>query len=157
MKKISDIEIKEKLSSALEKFYKENKSELEIDVNEDTLNCKLACILKKEFKGYKVHCFYNRHKKDIKKMADKTRIFPDIIVHIPDTDENNLLAIEVKKKSNKSKEDRKQDVKKLKDLTGEKCDFHYQLGVFIDLDRYKNEDTVLTYYKDGKKEKSVRV
>ena len=86
------------------------------DANERSICARLAFYLQQEFPDYHVDCEYNRHHNDprhIKRLHDENlfklagrvprldeteslTVFPDIIVHRRETDEN-LLVIETKK------------------------------------------------------------
>lgn len=58
-------------------------------------------------------------------------ILPDIIIHQRINGENNFLAIEIKKVSNVSAQDRTWDDLKLKAMTG--GDLNYDFGLFLDI------------------------
>ena len=77
------------------KFLKEEKEIIEIDVNERTLSARLMFHLqtlllenesyKETYKPYSVDCEYNRMNKDMKKIIQEDNIvnliYPDIILH----------------------------------------------------------------------------
>jgi hypothetical protein len=96
------------LRKGLEKLEKRDPILLRVDVNERSLTHKLAEYIEKEFPGYDVDCEYNRNDDQLKQLhlpSDRRvrindirakTVFPDIIVHRRDTDEN-ILVIEVKK------------------------------------------------------------
>jgi hypothetical protein len=81
------------------------------DVNERSITHKLADYLQREFPDTNVDCEYNKNHDDTKRLRlppktdirsddlDAHTVFPDIIVHKRNTDEN-LLVIEVKKSTN---------------------------------------------------------
>ena len=90
---------------------KEEQPELfHLDVSERALTHHLAnCILERVSEGLNVDVEYNRHRSDPKRLnlpardaSDRelraTTVFPDIIVHVRNTDESNLVVLEVKKK-----------------------------------------------------------
>lgn len=126
-------------------------------VHEQTISHRIAVYLECLFKGYHVDCEYNKHLKASKKfnlnslrpdehrkcdceackkivdnqlLQIKERLFrPDIIIHRRGGDENNNIAIEVKKKN-----DCQFDQAKLKTLTLSKendGEYGYNLGIFI--------------------------
>ncbi len=78
-------------------------------------------------------CTENTKTDDIK---GKT-IFPDIIVHSRGNDLKNLLIIEIKKESNKSKIGNKNDILKLKTLTASRYEdnpdynYRYRYGIHL--------------------------
>jgi hypothetical protein len=97
-----------KVVSALKEFYARETHLLEKDLGERTLTHRLAVHLEKQFAGWDVDCDYNRLGERTLRLPKATivstddalgkSVYPDIIVHqreIP----NNLLAIEVRKKS----------------------------------------------------------
>jgi hypothetical protein len=55
---------------------------------------------------------------------------PDIVIHKRETDEDNLVCIEIKKETNS--EDRNKDYQKLMNFTKNWWKYEYQLWVFID-------------------------
>jgi hypothetical protein len=101
-------EVEAILSSALAALYEEDLAIIRLDVGERTITPQLCAILQRYFGEHSVHAEYNRHgilPKEIE-MPDAdgvptlTRVFPDIIVHQPAHDGQNLLIIEVKKSTN---------------------------------------------------------
>jgi hypothetical protein len=58
-------------------------------------------------------------------------ILPDIIIHDRRNSGNNFLIIEIKKSTNKNKDDRQWDRIKLEEMTSR--DLNYKYGLFIDL------------------------
>ena len=83
---------------------------LRLDVNERAITHRLAMYLQEEFSEWDVDCEYNRDHDQVKRIRfpeggcrpDDTNaktVFPDVIVHRRNTDQN-LLVIEVKKDSN---------------------------------------------------------
>jgi hypothetical protein len=119
---------------------------LEIDASERAISHRLGMYLANEFNRWDVDCEYNRMGRDIRKKClntykellqaeglqlkvqeQRARIFPDIIVHRRGI-EANLLAVEIKKSSNKI--DRRYDLLKLKSLRQE---MGYQYAVFLDI------------------------
>jgi hypothetical protein len=105
--------IKHRVRTAIKLFVREDTHLLKIDVNERSITHRLAIYLQDAFKGWDVDCEYNRNRYDTKKLiigddvhiaaeANQTdddqgkTVYPDIIVHHRDTDQN-LLVVEVKK------------------------------------------------------------
>lgn len=117
---------------------------------------KLAEYLQQHFLEWHVDCEYNLHGMDRKLLdgishesecdEERTtdRIYPDIIMHIRNTDDLNILVIEIKTRDTSTI----CDEKKLKLLTGPKHKYRYQLGLLLKFNR-KNEPK-LTWYKNGK-------
>ena len=79
------------------------------------------------FKGYVLDCEYNRDGTDIKKLQEKC-VYPDVIIHQRQNNENNLLVMEVKTYWNS---DTGQDVKKLQGFMDPKGGYHYKFGASL--------------------------
>ena len=142
-------EIVRKICIAIELLFKNEAFLLEKDVNERSISHKLAEHIQTQFPEWHVDCEYNRMKsrKMDKKYITKTlnlpitnlrsedtdtkTVYPDIVVHKRGTD-SNLLAIEIKKKSNNASKDF--DYKKLKAFTSQ---LRYTFGLFIEFDGVK--------------------
>lgn len=160
LKNMSDQEIKNKVQIAINRLFKNDPFLLINNAHERSVAHKLAEYLQQQFSvsDWQVDCEYNLHGADIKLLDDikecpecfeekKTdRIFPDIIIHQRNTDEDNLLVVEVKmgNKSNAC------DLKKLELLTGEVHPYKYSLGLFIKFKEI-NEPNIL-WFKNGKQE-----
>jgi len=102
------------LTEAIEALYEENIGILRLNVNERTICGQLRAILERSFKNHDVHAEYNLHGVDPKEieLPDETgvltssRVYPDIIVHQPGHDDENLIVIEVKKSTNPAPDQR---------------------------------------------------
>jgi hypothetical protein len=124
------------LNTALDTLYAGDHAVTRIDIAERTLCARLAAILQGSFKGHAVHAEYNRHGLHPKEFdlpsADGvltgTRVFPDIIVHQPGHDEENLLVIEVTKSTNVVSDEA--DLRKLEKI---KEQIAYRFAVFLRL------------------------
>ncbi|GLS33092.1 hypothetical protein SAMN04488498_13311 [Mesorhizobium albiziae] len=96
------------LNAALDALYAHDQPMIVMDVNERTLCARLSAILQNFFHRHSVHAEYNRHgvyPKEIELpngegVLTSTRVFPDIIIHQPGHDGENILVIEVKKSTN---------------------------------------------------------
>ena len=103
-------EADELVREALRQLVKEQPELFHLDLSERALMHHLAnCISVRVPEGINVDVEYNRHHSDPKRLnlprrdaSDRelraTTVFPDIIVHVRDTDESNLVVLEVKKK-----------------------------------------------------------
>lgn len=106
-----DTNIERRLRKCLEELVKTDRELLDNDVNERSITHKLAEHIQREFRYWHVDCEYNRNWQMPKMLEGKyfagvhpddihaRTVYPDIIIHhrgIPD----NLVAIEVKKRSN---------------------------------------------------------
>lgn len=99
--------IEKKLRHALATLQQQDAYLLSADVNERSITHRLAMYLQAEFPDWHVDAEYNRDHDKIKSVhlapesnfsndTEASTVFPDIIVHRRDTDEN-FLVIEVKK------------------------------------------------------------
>ncbi|TGQ46936.1 hypothetical protein [Mesorhizobium sp. M00.F.Ca.ET.216.01.1.1] len=124
------------LNAALDTLYAGDQAIIKVDVAERTLCARLAAILQASFQDYAVHAEYNRHGVDPKEISlpnadgvlTATRVFPDIIVHQPGHDGDNLLVIEVKKSTNVVPDEA--DLRKLEKI---KEQIAYRFAVFLRL------------------------
>ena len=151
---------------AKNKFLKNEKEIIEIDINERTLSARLMFhlqtlllneIYQENYKEYSVDCEYNRMNKDMKKIIQEDNIvnliYPDIILHKRNSNDN-LIAIEMKKICSNNKAKNKDRIK-LKALTNSKGknDFHYILGVYFEVDTTGNNNHIIEFFVDGKEYK----
>lgn len=136
-------EIRGVLTAAVERLQREEAKIIGADVAERTICACLAAILQQSFPDHSVHVEYNRHfvhRKEIRlpdvngNLVSK-RVFPDIIVHQPGCDDNNLLVIEVKKTTNQCQDH--EDIYKLQLI---KEQIRYQFAAFIRLPFGPNAD-----------------
>lgn len=127
--------VKSHVEIALNILLEQDRFLLVSNVNERTISHKLAEYLQKEFSGWNVDCEYNRKFEKIKKLqpegiesndTDAKTVYPDIIIHRRNT-ENNLLIIEIKKNASGSGE--REDKEKIMCFMSE---YHYKYGLFID-------------------------
>ncbi len=136
-------ELMEKVQRALQTLAKFDRQLLDIDVNERSVSHKLAEHLQKEFPDWDVDCEYNRkmeHKKTLwvnypsisEDDIEAKTVFPDIIVHHRET-EDNLLVIEMKK--NRRGTNTERDVAKVKAFTGK--EYKYRFGLLLVIARDK--------------------
>lgn len=128
-----------RVSAALAAFFREDRKLLHVDASERSISHKLAEQLQKQFPQLNVDCEYNRHINSVKRLTyryDETikpddleakTVFPDIVVHKRQSDESNLLVIEIKKGD--SGQRTSHDVEKLKAFTVEP--YVYGIGLFL--------------------------
>lgn len=147
--------VKHKVEAALSKLRNHDSFLIEANTNERTISHKLAEYLQDEFPELDVDCEYNRHENHIKKVelprsniswndTEAKTVFPDITVHKRNTDENNLLVIEVKKASNL--QGRQFDKNKLIALTKEP--YRYRFGLFLEVSMNSRSD-IFEWYTEG--------
>lgn len=147
--------VKQKVNGALDKLKENDNILLEINVNERTISHKLAEYLQIKFSDLSVDCEYNRHNDLIKKLnmptdhiswddVESKTVFPDIVVHKRNTDDENLLVIEIKKSS--SRIGHQFDIHKLKAFTSEP--YNYKFGLFLEIS-VDGGNNCLKWFKDG--------
>ena len=121
---------------AIEQLYAEEGKIISFDIGERTISSSLAWLLIPHFPEHKVHVEYNQHDiypkeiglPDAEGELTESKVFPDIIVHVPGSDDDNLLVIEIKKStSNRSNE---RDLMKLEQI---KRSFRYRHALFVRL------------------------
>jgi len=143
-------EIKKKVKISLGILFRNDSFLLENGANERSVAHKLAEYLQIQFPDWNVDCEYNRkglaqkildriHECSKQKKTD--RVYPDIIVHRRNTDDN-LLVVEIK-----IKDEDCCDIEKLKKFTSTSGDFKYRLGLFIKF----NEKEPLRWFENGTK------
>lgn len=156
--------------SANKLFIKDNIRNIELGVSEVTLQGDFSQAFKEVLKEMKIHNYYsdinynkNQHftKCIINEKMEYFDIFCDLIIHSrgENKKQDNLLAIEMKKKENRK--DRFKDKKRLEIMTSDSyvdeilfdelplyiC--RYALGIFYDLDT-KRRQIKLDFYQHGK-------
>lgn len=131
----SEEEIKNAVDRAIRKLMIKDADLLDINVNERSISHKLAEYLQQEFTSWHVDCEYNRKLKDVKRLGwrfnnvtdhdtNAETVFPDIILHHRQTNDN-LLVIEMKKMGLNTRS----DVKKLEAFTG--SEYKYRFGLLL--------------------------
>ena len=150
-------DIKKLVNAALETFYKNDWDLIEIDSRENMaseqcmvfhiggyMKNKMSTLTK--FQWADLDCEYNRNMADPKMLYDGSRFIPDLIIHRRRSNENNLLAIEFKKK-NANPHDKEDDRSKLMYLTDQEKAFKYNFGLFVELGSHEVNVEV---YQEGK-------
>ena len=160
-----------------EKFLKDEKEIIRIDINERTLSARLMFHLqtilledelyREKYKTYSVDCEYNRINEykiktlkryenfEIDDNSDKIRkIFPDIILH-KRKEEDNLIVIEMKKSTSNNKDCKEKDRERLKIMTdlNDPNNFNYTLGVYFEVDIIGNNNHIIEFFVNGKEYK----
>lgn len=136
MEAIDQGAIEADVRKAIARLFERDSFLLENNANERSISHKLAEYLQMELDCWDVDCEYNRDDHEIKQLnlpprqkpADDphaTTVYPDIIVHRRNTDQN-LLAVEIKKSNNP--DDGSFDCRKLKAF---KDQLGYQHCLFI--------------------------
>jgi hypothetical protein len=160
---------------ALQEFVEKEKYILKNNLSERCITHKLANYLEEKFFGFDVDCEYNRKynlvemANDIKRVIiseeemieiakdrinenDTYSVYPDIIVHKRESN-NNHLIIEIKKSNNKNSSDKKFDKKKLERFT-DKVDndltYEYKLGIYLEIGvEEKTGNESKCYFQNG--------
>jgi hypothetical protein len=163
-------DILERLDSAINELLVNENGILQRGLNELNLTGHLTKYLTPHFKEYTVDPEYNgdmlknqdRKALEIAKnrmeeigfdsnQNDIYELTPDIIIHIRNTNKNNLVVIEAKKDSN-TKRNKQFDLIKLEHLTIDYSGNHYnyKLGVYIEFGTKKKAGNyVIKYFQDG--------
>ena len=170
-------ELMDIFEKAKEKFLKDEKEIIRIDINERTLSARLMFHLqilllenesyKETYKPYSVDCEYNRMNEykikalkryenfEIDDNSDKIRkIFPDIILH-KRKEEDNLIVIEMKKSTSNNIDRKEKDRERLKIMTNlnDPNNFNYILGVYFEVDTIGNNNHIIEFFVNGKEYK----
>ncbi|WP_405351862.1 hypothetical protein [Fusobacterium animalis] len=161
---------------AKNKFLKNEKEIIEIDINERTLSARLMFhlqtlllneIYQENYKEYSVDCEYNRINEieykilKVCEYIEKTKnfeevdkkVYPDIIVH-KRNENNNLIVIEMKKANSYIKK-KENDKNRLKAMTNPRKlnNFNYILGVYFEVDTTGNNNHIIEFFVNGKEYK----
>ena len=172
-------ELMDIFEKAKEKFLKEEKEIIEINVNERTLSARLMFhlqtlllneIYQENYKEYSVDCEYNRINEieykilKVCEYIEKTKnfeevdkkVYPDIIVH-KRNENNNLIVIEMKKVNSYIKK-KENDKNRLKAMTNPRKlnNFNYILGVYFEVDTIGNNNHIIEFFVNGKKYKKTK-
>ncbi|MGO5164771.1 MULTISPECIES: hypothetical protein [unclassified Candidatus Paralachnospira] len=145
-------QIEELLNKALKRFYKKDSCLVDMvpgvkqdngghHVGERAIVFRLAHYMQNimdkmpVFKGYVLDCEYNRDGTDIKKLQEKC-VYPDVIIHQRQNNENNLLVMEVKTYWNN---DTGQDMKKIEKFMDPDGNYKYKFGVSLIIERQREK------------------
>lgn len=109
---MDEAEVAARLDAALSRLRDLDLHLLSVDASERSMTHRLAVHLIEQFPCYDIDCEYNRDGFDVKRLQlseppvpvgddalDAVTVFPDIVVHRRGHNEDNLLVIEVKKRS----------------------------------------------------------
>ena len=119
------------LIESLNQLFETYRSQLLIDVAERSIASRLASLLRPRFPELDVDVEYNRMGEIPKSIAwneDPELVLPDIVVHQPMNNDQNLLVIEIKKSS--SATSKENDLRK---LAAFRSDLFYQHALFLRL------------------------
>ena len=166
-------ELMDIFEKAKEKFLKEEKEIIEINVNERTLSARLMFhlqtlllneIYQENYKEYSVDCEYNRRKEIVKILPKEYRelekkdkqIYPDIILHQRNS-EKNLMIIEMKKTYSSDEGGKNENRDRLKFLTSLRKEnkYKYLLGVYFEVNKFQDKCKIEFFVKEKKYDYSV--
>ncbi len=149
--KRDDIEYRVKL--AIEGLWEHDRHLLTTDASERSITHHLANYLQQQFQDRHVDVEYNRDGHEIKRLRDpldvsNCAVYPDIIVHLRGTNDDNLLVIEVKKKSEDNGLDEQKLVEFTKPVTQSGLGYSYGLRLVLENDERGEES--LQWFEKGK-------
>ncbi len=166
-------ELMDIFEKAKEKFLKEEKEIIEINVNERTLSARLMFhlqtlllneIYQENYKEYSVDCEYNRRKEIVKILPKEYRelekkdkqIYPDIIFHQRNS-EKNLMIIEMKKTYSSDEGEKNENRDRLKFLTSLRKEnkYKYLLGIYFEVNKFPDKCKIEFFVKEKKYDYSV--
>lgn len=166
-------ELMDIFEKAKEKFLKEEKEIIEINVNERTLSARLMFhlqtlllneIYQENYKEYSIDCEYNRRKEIVKILPKEYRelekkdkqIYPDIILHQRNS-EKNLMIIEMKKTYSSDEGGKNENRDRLKFLTSLRKEnkYKYLLGVYFEVNKFPDKCKIEFFVKEKKYDYSV--
>ncbi|WP_261790147.1 hypothetical protein [Fusobacterium polymorphum] len=166
-------ELMDIFEKAKEKFLKEEKEIIEINVNERTLSARLMFhlqtlllneIYQENYKEYSVDCEYNRRKEIVKILPKEYRelekkdkqIYPDIIFHQRNS-EKNLMIIEMKKTYSSDEGGKNENRDRLKFLTSLRKEnkYKYLLGIYFEVNKFPDKYKIEFFVKEKKYDYSV--
>ena len=161
-------ELMDIFEKAKNKFLKEEKEIIEINVNERTLSARLMFhlqtlllneIYQENYKEYSVDCEYNRRKEIVKILPKEYRelekkdkqIYPDIILHQRNS-EKNLMIIEMKKTYSLDEGGKNENRDRLKFLTSLRKEnkYKYLLGVYFEVNKFPDKCKIEFFVKEKK-------
>lgn len=161
-------ELMDIFEKAKNKFLKEEKEIIKIDVNERTLSTRLMFhlqtlllseIYQESYKEYSVDCEYNRRKEIVKILPKEYRelekkdkqIYPDIIFH-QRNNEKNLMIIEMKKTYSLDEGGKNENRDRLKFLTSLRKEnkYKYLLGVYFEVNKFPDKCKIEFFVKEKK-------
>jgi len=136
-------ELKNAVESAVQSFLDNDIDLLDLKVYEPAVSHRIAFYLERDFfnNGIHVDCEYDKRLDQEKPGPNETPMRPDIVVHTRNTQENNLIAIEVKKGQVVER-----DIAKLQMLTQKNELYEYQLSVSV---RFANNQPQYRWFIEG--------
>lgn len=138
------------LLRSLEKFLSNDRYLIEHDLNERTIQFRVALYLQEQFEDFHVDCEYNRNMEDTKRLAPQDRgIYPDIIVHRRGSNEENILIVEIKKSNDRRGSDGQNSDKERIENFCNHAEYRYKYGAFIVFTLTSISPCYLEFYSQG--------
>lgn len=143
----NQVDIKVKFEEALKKLYQNDYSLITRKCSERSIVFRLGLYLAKslEPRELNVDCEYNKNGDKPKALRGRRFNYPDIIVHKRESNENNLLIVEVKTPNDTQSVHFQNDADKLISFTQE-GPYLYRLGVHVYISA---TSCCLVWYMDG--------
>lgn len=132
------------LKKSIEDFLQNDIQLIQNNVHENSISHHIACYLKKYILESHIDCEYNRDLLNTKTIRDMGDIRPDIIIHKRNTS-NNFVVIEIKKNQGNSNH----DFQKIKKLTERKSHYHYQWGIYLNIQSSNSPKFIGTIFRNG--------
>ena len=160
-------QIVDKVNEALNEFYTEDSDLLDRDVNERSITHRFAVYLEQFFPewDYHIDCEYNRNYREPKYLGlepedikflnnnlqsndtEARTVYPDIIIHRRNYNDQNLLVIEAKKEKPSTKAE-SLDIRKLRAFTNltDGNPYKYQWGLHV---IFEKDSPRLKWFENG--------
>lgn len=126
------VDIKAKFEEALKRLYRNDYSLIKRACSERSIVFRLGLYLANSLAayGFDVDCEYNKNGDKPKALQERRVNYPDIIVHKRESNESNLLIVEVKTPNDTQSAHFQNDTAKLKGFTKE-VPYSYKWGVHV--------------------------
>lgn len=140
-------DIKKKLIFALGQLYRNDFLLIDRECCERSIVFRLGIYLNDIFEknGFDVDCEYNKNGNNPKSLESRKYNYPDLIVHKRESNQENLLIIEVKTSNDTLKAHIENDIDKLEGFTSEE-DYKYNLGAHVFI---LNKKCKINWYSNG--------
>lgn len=132
------------VKKSIDDFLQNDIQLIQNNVHENSISHHIACYLKKYIPEWHIDCEYNRDLLYTKNIHDMGDIRPDIIIHKRNTS-LNFVVIEIKKNQGISNH----DFLKIKKLTERKSHYHYQWGIYLNIQSLDSTKFIVTIFRNG--------
>lgn len=140
--KLIDKELEKCIKISLDKIYKKHDYLIKEKIHERSIVFWFGiyfyeCLQKTDFKKYDLDFEYNRNLSGVKRTENfQEGTYPDLILHTRGSNDDNILIMEFKTWWNNNK---KRDMKKLKDFLSLNGNYKYKYGAFIVFGKEKSK------------------